>query len=69
MWNEIVMDQLIPFHKPNKKVMSEKMIDYIIRSFLEPNTLLVSLLPLYCIMRPYDFFNHNVSFFSQNIRS
>jgi hypothetical protein len=24
------MDQLIPFHKPNKKVRSEKMMDYLI---------------------------------------
>ena len=24
------MDQLIPFHKPNKKVRSEKTIDYLI---------------------------------------
>jgi hypothetical protein len=24
----MVMDQLIPFHKPNKKVSSEKIIDY-----------------------------------------
>jgi hypothetical protein len=26
--NEMVMDQLIPFHKPNKKV-NEKMMDYV----------------------------------------
>jgi hypothetical protein len=26
----MVMDQLIPFHKQNKKVRSEKMIDYLI---------------------------------------
>jgi hypothetical protein len=25
--NEVVMDQLISFHKPNKKVRSEKMMD------------------------------------------
>jgi hypothetical protein len=25
-----MMDQLIPLHKPNKKVRSEKMMDYII---------------------------------------
>jgi hypothetical protein len=30
MRNEMVIDQLIPFHKPNKKVRSEKTIDYII---------------------------------------
>jgi hypothetical protein len=27
MRNEVVMDQFIPFHKPNKKVESEKMMD------------------------------------------
>jgi hypothetical protein len=26
----MVMDQLISFHKPNKKVTSEKMMDYLI---------------------------------------
>jgi hypothetical protein len=26
MRNEVVIDQLIPFHKPNKKVRSEKMM-------------------------------------------
>jgi hypothetical protein len=30
MRNEIVMYQLIPFHKPNKKVRSEKMMDCLI---------------------------------------
>ena len=26
----MLMDQLIPFHKPNKKMRSEKMMDYLI---------------------------------------
>jgi hypothetical protein len=30
MMNGMVMDQLILFHKPNKKVSSEKMMDYLI---------------------------------------
>jgi hypothetical protein len=30
MRNEMVMDQLISFYKPNKKVGSEKMMDYLI---------------------------------------
>jgi hypothetical protein len=30
MRNEMVMDQLIPFHKPNNKVGSDKMMDYFI---------------------------------------
>jgi hypothetical protein len=30
MRNEMVMDQLIPFHKPNKKVGSDKMMEYFI---------------------------------------
>jgi hypothetical protein len=30
MRNEMVMDQLIQFHKPNKKVRSEKMMNYLI---------------------------------------
>jgi hypothetical protein len=30
MRNEMVMDQLIPLHKPNKKVRTEKMMDYLI---------------------------------------
>jgi hypothetical protein len=29
MRNKILIDQLIPLHKPNKKVMSEKMINYL----------------------------------------
>jgi hypothetical protein len=28
MRNEMMMYQLIPLHKPNKKVRSEKMMDY-----------------------------------------
>jgi hypothetical protein len=36
MGNKMVMDQFIPFYKPNKKVMSEKMRNYL---FLKPNTL------------------------------
>jgi hypothetical protein len=28
MRNEAVMDQLIPFHKPNTKKMSEKIMDH-----------------------------------------
>jgi hypothetical protein len=28
MRNKVLMDQIIPFHGPNKKVRSEKMIDY-----------------------------------------
>jgi hypothetical protein len=27
--NEIMMDQLIPFHKTNKKVRTKKIIDYL----------------------------------------
>jgi hypothetical protein len=30
MRNEMVIDQLILFHKPNKKVRSEKMVEYFI---------------------------------------
>jgi hypothetical protein len=30
MRDGMVMDQLIPFHKPDKKVRSEKMMDYLI---------------------------------------
>jgi hypothetical protein len=30
MKNEVVMDQLILFHKPNKKVWSEKKMDHFI---------------------------------------
>jgi predicted Mrr-cat superfamily restriction endonuclease len=30
MSNEMVMNQLIPFYKSNKKVKSEKMMDYFI---------------------------------------
>jgi predicted RNA binding protein with dsRBD fold (UPF0201 family) len=30
MRNEMLMDKFIPFHKPNKKVRSEKMMDYLI---------------------------------------
>lgn len=30
MRNEMTMDQLILFHKPNKKVSSEKMMDHLI---------------------------------------
>jgi hypothetical protein len=30
MINEMVVDQLLPFHKPNKKVMSEKIMVYLI---------------------------------------
>jgi hypothetical protein len=33
--DEVIMDQLIPFHKQNKKVKNEKMIDH---PFLKPNT-------------------------------
>jgi len=35
--NKVVMDQLISFRKPNKKVRSEEMMD---TSFLKRNTLL-----------------------------
>ena len=35
--NKVVMDQLISFRKPNKKVRSEEMMD---TSFLKLNTLL-----------------------------
>jgi hypothetical protein len=31
MRNEMVMDQLISVHKPNKKMRSEKMMVYLIR--------------------------------------
>lgn len=41
MRNETVMDQPISFHKPNKKMSSEKMIDYRLPYSLEPNTLKV----------------------------
>jgi hypothetical protein len=30
MRNEMVIDQLIPFHKPNKKMRTEKMMDQLI---------------------------------------
>jgi hypothetical protein len=30
MRNEVVMDELTPFYKPNKKIRSEKIMDYII---------------------------------------
>jgi hypothetical protein len=30
MRNRMMIDQLIRFHKPNKKTMSEKMLDYLI---------------------------------------
>jgi hypothetical protein len=30
MWDGMVMYQLIPFHKLDKKVRSEKMMDYLI---------------------------------------
>jgi hypothetical protein len=38
MSNRMVMDQLILFHKPNKKVRTEKVINYLI---LKPNMLFV----------------------------
>jgi hypothetical protein len=37
MRNEIVMDQLIPFYKPSKKLRNEKIWT---NSILKPNTLL-----------------------------
>jgi hypothetical protein len=30
MWNEMMMNQFISFHKPNKNVRSEKMMDQFI---------------------------------------
>jgi hypothetical protein len=30
MRNEMMMEELIPFYKPNKKVRSEKIMDYLI---------------------------------------
>jgi hypothetical protein len=46
MRNGVVMDQLILFHKPNKKMSSEKKIDHFIpqtkhtRVYLDPSLLL-----------------------------
>jgi hypothetical protein len=30
VWNELVMNQLISFHEPNKKVRSKKIINHLI---------------------------------------
>jgi len=34
--NKIVMDQLIPFHKPNKKLKSEMLMNYFIPQTKHP---------------------------------
>jgi hypothetical protein len=36
MRNEMMIDQLIPFHKSNKKVRNEKMMDYLCQGLRRP---------------------------------
>jgi hypothetical protein len=64
MRNEMVMDQLITFHKPNKKVRSENMMDYLIPQTKHAVNVLCASFGLFTSLHYYLKLNSRLTWFN-----